>query len=66
VLDFAAAYLDERRKFSPEIWEQWEADKREQFEERWSQVQAIMEEFEMFGIYLTDVTPNNIAFYVQP
>jgi hypothetical protein len=33
VLDFASAYLDSRPEFPPEIWLEWEADKREQFEE---------------------------------
>src|SRR6266498_660540 len=30
VLDFAAAYLNRRLEFSPEIWAEWEAEKREQ------------------------------------
>jgi hypothetical protein len=34
VLDFAAAYLDQRPEFPPEIWAEWEAEKREQFEDR--------------------------------
>ena len=29
VLDFAAAYLDRRPEFPPEIWAEWEAEKRE-------------------------------------
>src|SRR5258705_6741690 len=31
VLDFAAAYLDKRPEFPPEIWAEWESEKREQF-----------------------------------
>jgi hypothetical protein len=32
VLDFAGAYLDAPPEFSESIWEEWEAQKREQFE----------------------------------
>jgi len=39
----------------------WEADKREQFEERWPQVQAVLGAFEELGIYLLDVSPGNIG-----
>src|SRR5262245_30501193 len=35
VLDFAGAYLDSPPKFSAEIWSEWEAEKRDQFETRW-------------------------------
>ncbi len=62
VLDFAGAYLDSRPQFSEEIWADWEKDKREQFEARWPKAQAVMDAFEGLGIYLLDVTPNNIAF----
>jgi len=65
VLDFASAHLDVRPAFTDEIWEQWEIEKREQFEERWPTVQAIMDAFEELGIYLTDVTPNNIGFVLD-
>lgn len=30
-LDFAGAYLDETPDFSPEVWAEWEEQKREQF-----------------------------------
>src|SRR6266566_3614580 len=35
VLDFAGAYLDARPEFPEGVLTDWEADKREQFEERW-------------------------------
>jgi hypothetical protein len=35
VLDFAGAFLDARPEFPNEVWAEWEAEKREQFEERW-------------------------------
>ena len=62
VLDFAGAYLDSRPDFPDEIWAGWEAEKREQFEERWSEVQRILDAFEEIGIYLLDVSPGNIGF----
>jgi hypothetical protein len=62
VLDFAAAYLDRRPEFPAEIWAEWEAEKREQFEERWPIVQEILDSFEEIGMYLMDVSPANIAF----
>lgn len=62
VLDFAGAYLDKRPDFSQEVWEEWEAGKREQFGQRWTKVRTIMDSFEGFGIYLADVTPSNVAF----
>ena len=62
VLDFAGAYLDKRPEFPEEVWADWEADKREKFEERWPAVQAALNAFEELGIYLLDVSPSNIAF----
>ena len=62
VLDFAAAYLDRRPEFPPEIWAESETEKREQFEDRWPVVQSILDAFEEFGIFLTDVSPANISF----
>ena len=62
ILDFAAAYLDRRPEFADEVWADWEKEKQEQFEARWPQVQAILEEFELLRIYLLDVSPANIAF----
>ena len=62
VLDFAGAYLDTRPEFPEGVLADWEAEKREQFEERWPVVQRVMDAFENLGIYLLDVTPGNIAF----
>jgi hypothetical protein len=62
VLDFAGAYVGAPPEFSEEIWFEWEAEKREQFGERWTAVRAVMDDFEGLGIYLVDVSPNNIAF----
>ena len=61
VLDFAGAYLDEIPDFSPEVWAEWEAEKREQFgEENWRRAKAVVAALRQFGIFMSDVTPNNI------
>lgn len=62
VLDFAGAYLDTPPDFPEEIMEDWRAEKREQFGERWGQVQDVMREFRRIGIFLADVKPGNIMF----
>lgn len=63
VLDFAGAYLDDQvPKFDNEVWEAWEADKREKFGERWPEVQAVLADLEQYGIHMLDVNPGNVAF----
>ena len=61
-LDFAGAHLDARPEFPAEVWADWEAEKREQFEGRWAMVEKILGAFEEFGAYLLDLSPANIAF----
>jgi hypothetical protein len=62
VLDFAGAYVGAPPEFSSDIWAEWEAEKREQFDARWPVVRAVMNALEDLGIYLVDVSPSNIAF----
>lgn len=62
VLDFAGAYLDGPPEFSDEIWADWESGKREQFDRRWPEVQAVRAALEEWDIYMVDVSPSNIAF----
>ena len=62
VLDFAGAHLDARPRFPEEVWADWEAEKREQFEGRWGEVRRVLDAFEELGVYLLDVSPGNIAF----
>jgi hypothetical protein len=50
VLDFAGAYLDELPPFSAEKLEEWEADRRELFEDRWPRVLSILSAFRRHGI----------------
>jgi hypothetical protein len=60
VIDFAGAYLDETPDFSPEVWADWEAEKQDQFGENWRKAKAVVGAFRRYGIYLSDVSPNNI------
>ncbi|HEV3024844.1 MAG TPA: hypothetical protein VGX76_20350 [Pirellulales bacterium] len=62
VLDFAGAYLDQRPDFSDETWAEWESDKKEQFGAKWPQVRLVLAALERYGIYMSDVTPNNVRF----
>ena len=62
VLDFAGAYLDAPPEFTEEIWLEWETGKREQFETRWPEVEAVLAALEELDIYMVDVSPSNIAF----
>jgi serine kinase of HPr protein (carbohydrate metabolism regulator) len=62
VLDFAGAYLDAPPEFPDEIWSEWETGKREQFEARWPEVEAVLAALEELDIYMVDVSPSNIAF----
>ena len=67
ILDFAGAYLDWPPQFSPEVWAEWEAERRDQFGARWSLVQAVLNELrDEFGIYVLDIHPSNIAFPPDP
>ena len=62
VLDFAGAYLDQPPDFPDEIWEEWEAEKRDQFDFRWPTVQRVLATLEQLDIHMVDVSPSNIAF----
>ena len=62
VLDFGGAYLDKAPDFSDEVMADWHVEKREQFGERWPEVQAILRILETYGIFMIDVHPGNIAF----
>jgi hypothetical protein len=63
ILDFAGAYLDQSApQFDDEVWETWEADKREKFGSRWPEVQAVLAALKSYGIEMLDVNPGNVAF----
>jgi hypothetical protein len=63
VLDFAGAWLDAPPAFSEEAWAEWEAEKREQFDQRWPKVQEVLAALEALDIHMVDVSPSNIAFH---
>jgi hypothetical protein len=65
VLDFAGAYLDRPPDFDEETLEAWEAEKLEQFEDRWPEVDRLISAFKRYGIYLSDVKPGNVVFEEQ-
>ena len=62
VLDFAGAYLDKRPEYPEDVMAEWQAEKAEQFGDRWSTVRLVMAEFAGMGVYLADVKPGNIEF----
>jgi hypothetical protein len=62
VLDFAGAYLDAPPVFPEDVWVEWEAGKREQFENRWPAVEAVLAALKELNIYMVDVSPSNIGF----
>lgn len=62
VLDFAGAWLEAPPSFSDEVWAEWEAEKRDQFDARWPKVQTILGALEALDIHMVDVSPSNIAF----
>jgi hypothetical protein len=61
VLDFAGAFLDRPPDFSEEVVAEWRAEKQDQFGKRWREAEGIVRELESYGIYMIDVSPNNIS-----
>jgi len=63
LLDFGSAYLDWPPDFPPEVLEEWNQRKSEEFGRNWPKVQLLLEFMaDTYGIYLTDVHPGNITF----
>jgi len=65
VLDFAGARLDFPPDFPDEVWEEWEAEKKEQFGSRWPEARAVLGALEEFDVYVLDVSTRNIMFRSQ-
>jgi hypothetical protein len=61
VLDFAGAYLDRRPDYTDEVLAEWRAEKQEQFGADWGEVELILAHLERYGVFVSDVTPANIA-----
>ena len=66
VLDFAGAALDRRPQYPDDVLAEWQAEKAEQFGDRWPTVRLILSSFVGLGIYLADVKPGNIEFPTEP
>ena len=62
VLDFAGAYLDTPPEFPENVWDDWEKEKIEQFGRDWPAAKTILAELRLYGIFMLDVSPSNIAF----
>jgi hypothetical protein len=64
VLDFGGAYLDQAPEFSEEVIADWQAQKIEQFGERWPEVQAILAVLGSYGIFVQDVHPGTFRLMI--
>jgi hypothetical protein len=62
VIDFAGASLDRRPDYSEEVWADWRHDKADQFGHNWPRAQAVVAALEYYGIFMSDVSPNNVRF----
>lgn len=65
VLDFAGAYLDSPPDYPEEVLTQWRQEKREQFEDKWPKVQAVLRGLQRYGVYMADVNPGNVGFVIE-
>ncbi len=62
VLDFAGAWLDKAPEFSVDVWEMWEVEKQEQFEEDWPEARRVLAALANLGIHMVDVHRGNVRF----
>jgi len=62
LLDFAGATLDAPMEFTEEIWADWRVAKQDQFGQDWPVVTLVLNALAAHGIYLHDISPNNIRF----
>ena len=54
---------DEAPDFTPEVLDDWIAEKIEQFEDDWPAVEYLLDEFrKLTGLVLLDVHPGNVRF----
>jgi len=60
VLDFAKSSLDRPIDFSKEQLDDWDKQGRELFENRWTDVIALLWALKQYGIYYYDAKPQNI------
>lgn len=62
VLDFASARLDEPVEFPPNVMDEWQTSKQEEFGANWSRACGVLRALERIGVYMTDVHPGNLRF----
>ena len=62
VIDFAGAYLDIPPDYPDEVLAEWEEEKPPAVRHKLVKVCGFLGRLESFGIYLADVTTNNIRF----
>ena len=62
LLDFGKVYLDQPLPYADdqEVMANWQSECEELFEDRWPEVQGVLEELKRFGIYYADPKPANI------
>lgn len=65
LLDFGKCYLDRKPEFSPEVWQDWQIEHAEMWEDRWKTVRRLVWQLEKYGIYHVDPRPGNIRFADQ-
>ena len=63
---FAGSRLDQPVDFPEEVMEAFWAEKEAQFGDDWDRAKEVVWALESFGIYLTDISPSNIALHAIP
>lgn len=64
VLDFGKATLDgPPADFPPEVWEQWQTQREEEFGDNWPHAATIFHQLKkQYGIWYVDLSPRNVGF----
>ncbi|MEZ5301840.1 MAG: hypothetical protein R3F11_14500 [Verrucomicrobiales bacterium] len=63
---FRGSRLDQPVDFPEEVMEAFWAEKEAQFGDDWDRAKEVVWALESFGIYLTDISPSNIALHAIP
>ena len=66
ILDFAKAYIDVPPDFSAEVWQDWNNQGQDLFDEQWPTVKKLLSALRQYGIYYLDAKPGNIMFENRP
>lgn len=64
LLDFGKAYVDQPPPYwdDPQLMENARLEWSELFDERWPEVEALLQALQMIGVYYVDPRPGNIVF----